>query len=79
MARVAAAERRLASDVKGEIIRVVNHVRARRERPGIGRIEIKQNIESFSAVYRGYSSNFPTSKNGLRHSRWLAPKCFPLP
>src|SRR4029077_14627085 len=76
--RLAAAECCLPSDVKREILRVVNHIRTRRESRGVGRIEVEENIEGFSAVYRGYSGNLPTPKNGLRYTVGLTSKVPPF-
>src|SRR5271166_3352592 len=58
---VAAAERRLLRHIKGEIVRIVDHVWTRIGRPGIGIIAVQLSVECLSAVDRGYSGNLPVS------------------
>src|ERR1700732_109231 len=78
VARAATTQSSLLGDAEGKILRVVNDVWPWREGSGIGWVEVKENIEGFSTVYRGHPSYLPTSKDRLYYCVGVASKVFPF-
>ncbi len=68
MPRLAATKCSLGRDIKGKIIRVVNHVWTWGERTRIGEIASQQNIEGLSPTRSGHARDLPISQDGLRYA-----------
>src|SRR6267154_6679575 len=59
MARIAAAQCCLLRHIKGEVVRVVNPVRASTECAGIGNVASEEGIKGLATMHRGYTANLP--------------------